>query len=333
MNWEIDTQLLKLKQPWKIAGAEVTEKKIYLVKFKNGKHSGMGEIAYSSKEQMDMGMLQNDLEHFSFLFKDNNVIQFQDLTRLLDTIDFHTEQMRFAIESAFLDYLSRACDMTKWRILGTNTVNSLPSVNSLPLFEDSKLGQKLYNELENKPEILKVKVSKETFHGQVEFLNNLDQKFVLDGNESWGNDVSRFISDIDKIKNSNLIFVEQPLEKYCVEGYKELKKKNIVKIFLDESIMDHKHINTFLELCDGIVLKSAKSRSIPRILSQLTQARNLGLKTMLGCMVESSIGISSLFPVAYGFDYYDLDGFLKFEKDPYRLVYWDNGRVVLSEMN
>lgn len=332
MNWEIDTTSTKLETPWSISGASVAQKNIYLIKFNNGKYTGLGEVSYSSKENIQLSDLKSDLEHFGYIYKDNNVAQFQDLTRILDGIDFHVEQIRFAIESAFLDYLAKATDISKWRILGTNTINSVSSINSIGLFENTKQANDLVSKM-LPSQILKVKVSKETFKNQVEFINSIKQDFTLDGNESWGSDLSRFVEDIKLIKNSKLLFVEQPLFSSSSEEYKELKKLGLVKIFLDESIQDHKHISHFVDLCDGIVLKSAKSKSINRLLSQLTQARNLGLKTMLGCMIESSVGISSLFPVCFGFDYYDLDGFTKLENDKHRLVYWDNGRVVLSEMN
>lgn len=332
MNWEIDTISANLDTPWKISGAEVTKKNIFLIKFTNGKYQGIGEVSYSSKDRIDLNLLKSDLEHFSYIYKENNVAQFQDLTRMLDNMDFQVEQIRFAIESAFLDYLAKATDITKWRILGTNTVNSVQSINSIGIFNSTEQGHELLSKAQPSS-ILKIKVSKESILNQLDFINALEMKFILDGNESWGSDLELLISHIIQIKNPNFLFFEQPLDRSATSEYKELKAKNIVKIFLDESIQDHKHLNHFVDLCDGVVLKSSKSKSINRMLSQLTQARNLGLKSMLGCMVESSVGISSLFPVCFGFDYYDFDGFTKLSSDDFKRVYWDNGRVVLSDMN
>ncbi|EQC45549.1 enolase C-terminal domain-like protein [Bacteriovorax sp. Seq25_V] len=332
MKWEIDTLSAKLKTTWKIAGAEVKQKQIFLVKFTNGKYEGLGEVSYSSKEEISRASLEADLDTFSYAYKDANVSQFSDLTRLLDGLEFEVEQLRFAIEAAFLDYLSEATEISKWRILGTNTISSIQSMASIGLFSSTAEGEKLLAE-NAQSNILKVKISKETFNEQVDFINSCDKKIVLDANESWGSDLDSFVESIKKLDLTKILLVEQPFGRYNVQEHQKLKELGLIQVFLDESIADHKHLNAFLDICDGVVLKSAKSKSIPRILSQLTQARNLGLKTMLGCMVESSVGIASLFSVAYGFDYYDFDGFTKIEVDKYDRVFWDNGKVVLSGMN
>jgi len=332
MKWEIDTLSANLKSAWKINGAEVSNKQIFLVRFTNGKYEGVGEVSYSSKEEVSRSVLEADLDSFSYAYKDANISQFTDLTKLLDTLEFEVEQLRFAVESAFLDYLSEATEITKWRILGTNTISSIQSMSSIGLFSSTEEGEALLAENANS-NTLKVKISKETFDGQVEFINRCDKNIVLDANEAWGEDLDGLVESLKKIELGKVLFIEQPLGRYNVVGHRKLKELGIVKIFLDESISDHKHLNAFVDICDGVVLKSSKSKSIPRILSQLTQARNLGLKTMLGCMVESSVGIASLFPVAYGFDYYDFDGFTKIKEEKFHKVFWDNGKVVLSGMN
>ena len=67
-----------------------------------------------------------------------------------------------------------------------------------------------------------------------------------------------------------------------------------------------------------------------RAIKQLRQAKSLGLKTMLGCMVETSLGISSALNIAGGVDYFDLDGCLLIKEDPYKLISEENGKIFYS---
>lgn len=332
MKWELEVKESKLNRPWKISGAEITSKKIIYIKLTNGDHIGLGEIGYGSKENLDIDELQRDLENFTYIYKDASVAQFSELARLLDTVDFDCPRIRFAIEAAFLDYLVSATEITPWRIIGTNMIKSVPSVCSLPLFNSVEEGNELLNSSPDS-EIYKLKVSKETMAKQIEFINQCDKKLILDGNESWGNDVDDLIFYLQQIEVGKVLFIEEPLAKNSLDQYRRLKDESPIDIFLDETIRDHKHINVFQELCHGIVLKGCKSNSLMRVVMQMSQAKKIGLKTMLGCMVESTIGISTLFAVAYGFDYYDFDGFTKLEEEENPRVFWDKGKVVLANMN
>lgn len=332
MKWEIDTTQADFVKPWKISGAEVSSKKIIYVKATKGDYTGVGEVTYGSKEELDIDVLKKDLEDFSYIYKDNTVAQFNEMARLLEEVDFECKRIRFAIEAAFLDYLAKATEIPPWRIIGTNTIKSVNSFSSISLFDTTDEGKQLLEDASS-AQMYKLKISKETFDSQLELINNMDVPFCLDANESWEADVDGFLSAVGKITNDKILFIEQPLEKMCIDGYRKLKNESKIDIFLDETVQDHKHLNVFVELCHGIVLKAPKSLSIMRVVSQMDQAKKLGLKTMLGCMVESDVGIASLFSVAYGFDYYDFDGFTKLKSDVNDKVFWDNGKVVLASMN
>ena len=88
---------------------------------------------------------------------------------------------------------------------------------------------------------------------------------------------------------------------------------------------------TLLLLVDGIVVKLAKVGGIGPALRQIRLARELGLKVMLGCMVESSLAITAAAHLAPLVDYVDLDGHLLIKNDPFAGVTFENGRLVLPE--
>ena len=101
-------------------------------------------------------------------------------------------------------------------------------------------------------------------------------------------------------------------------------------IFADESVQDGRIIDDFQLGFHGINVKLSKAGGYYKAQRQLKEARELGLKTMLGCMVESSLGISCAMNIAHGVDYFDLDGFLLLKEDPMKLVYEEMGKLYFS---
>ena len=75
----------------------------------------------------------------------------------------------------------------------------------------------------------------------------------------------------------------------------------------------------------GSNVKLMKAGSYQRAREQIEKAKSLNLKTMLGCMVESSLGIAGAMSVSQDVDYFDLDGFLYFKQEPHGLVTENQG--------
>lgn len=332
MEWAIDTQLVNLTKTWKISGAQVNAKQIIYVVLRNGDYKGIGEISYGSKEDIDVDGLRHELEVFANDYESKGVVQYNELTQYLDQYSFEYPRLRLGIETAFLDYLVNATELSPWKILGTNTVSGVDSLESLPVFETLEEGQKLVEEAQTEG-ILKLKITKEAFEKQVELINSSNRVFVLDANESYEADLDLLLKHLSLINDKNVLFIEQPLYRNEFDLYKKLKETSPIDIFLDEGIEDHRFLDPFKDLCHGVVLKTSKANGLMKTFSQLQQAKKLGLKTMLGCMVESSVGIASLFNIAYGFDYYDFDGFTKLEGEAKPRVLWEKGKVILSNMN
>ena len=160
-------------------------------------------------------------------------------------------------------------------------------------------------------ENIKIKVNKENaldFSKEVMRLTQVPLR--IDANEAFQttSDVMNFISafpDLNRIE-----FLEQPLPASFHEEALELKKHSPVILIADESVTKEDIGTYYTERFHGVNIKLMKSGGYLKGLKQLRQAKILGLKTMLGCMVETSLGISSALQLAGGVDYFDLDGFL-----------------------
>ena len=106
-----------------------------------------------------------------------------------------------------------------------------------------------------------------------------------------------------------------------VEEYKYLKPKSKVLLFGDESITDAPDMDNIAQQFHGVNMKLQKAGAYVNGLRILNEARQRHLKTMIGCMVETSVGIGSAMNLCAGVDFIDHDGFA---------VLKDNSKVEVS---
>jgi glutamate racemase len=144
-----------------------------------------------------------------------------------------------------------------------------------------------------------------------------DKKIRIDANEGFLS-LDNYLEFENKIKNMNIEFIEQPFKSSMKEEYKKLKKVSVFEIIADESVEDDFNGPEFLEMFHGINVKLMKAGGIENSKYLLEKARKFGLKTMLGCMIETSLGISEALVLAELADYVDLDGALLIKNDLYK---------------
>ena len=111
-------------------------------------------------------------------------------------------------------------------------------------------------------------------------------------------------------------YIEQPLVEGAEDQLPELFKTRALPIFVDESCRFSNDIPRFAHCVDGVNLKLMKCGGITEALRIVATARAHGLKTMIGCMGESSVAIAAGASLSALFDYIDLDSHLNLDPDP-----------------
>ncbi|MEP7323159.1 MAG: dipeptide epimerase [Saprospiraceae bacterium] len=158
-----------------------------------------------------------------------------------------------------------------------------------------------------------------------------DKPLRVDVNEGWT--PSQTIEYAPILKSLNIEFIEQPLPASLHHEMIEVFKQSPLPLFADESC----HIPEDVEKCvghfDGINIKLMKCGGLTPAIAMIQMARQLELKIMIGCMTESSVGISALAQILPLVDYADLDGSMLISNDPARGVYLDYGIAVYPETN
>lgn len=153
--------------------------------------------------------------------------------------------------------------------------------------------------------------------------------FRVDANGGWS--VDGAIKMMSWLKEHGVQFVEQPLPKGAEADLPALYAKRALPLFVDESCCYAEDVPKLHSCIDGVVVKLMKCGGITEALRLVAVARAHRLNFMLGCMGESSIGISAAATIGGLFDYLDLDSHLNLAPDPADGVTMEDGRLVLVD--
>jgi L-Ala-D/L-Glu epimerase len=150
----------------------------------------------------------------------------------------------------------------------------------------------------------------------------------VDVNEGW--ELDEALENVQALGSLGVQYVEQPLQAGHPEGHK-LKAASPLPIYVDEDVHTLKDVAPARERAHGVNLKLAKSGGIREAVRMAYAARALDLGVMLGCMVESSLGIAAAAQIASLCDHVDLDGNLLLGEDPWTGVDFLDGVQVPSD--
>ncbi len=136
----------------------------------------------------------------------------------------------------------------------------------------------------------------------------------VDANGGWSLDEARAM--MAWLAEREVEYVEQPLAKGAEDQLPHLFKTRALPVFVDESCQFASDIPGYADCVDGVNLKLMKCGGITEALRIVATARAHGLKTMIGCMGESSVAIAAGASLGALFDYIDLDSHLNLDPDP-----------------
>jgi L-alanine-DL-glutamate epimerase-like enolase superfamily enzyme len=155
-----------------------------------------------------------------------------------------------------------------------------------------------------------------------------DATLRIDANEGW--DAENTLKHSELLKVLGVEFVEQPLPASDEMGLRKIAGKTALPIVADESCREEADVEKCQGIFDGINIKLQKCGGLTPALRMIRKGRSLGMKIMIGCMTESSIGIAAAAQLISLVDYVDLDGPLLISNDTASGVEYKNGKLVLS---
>lgn len=162
-----------------------------------------------------------------------------------------------------------------------------------------------------------------------ELRKHTNSVFRIDANCAWT--AEQAIHNSEELAKLGIEFMEQPLGKDDLEGMREVYRYSKLPVMADESCILESDVIKCNGLFHGINIKLVKAGGITPGLRMIKEAKSLGMKTMVGCMTESSVGITAIPHIAALLDYVDMDGAMLLAKDPAKGVHITPEKVTFPD--
>jgi L-alanine-DL-glutamate epimerase-like enolase superfamily enzyme len=233
---------------------------------------------------------------------------------------------RVALSAALHDLVGKRLGQPLWRLWGLDPARAPQSSFTIGIDTPEKTRQKIA-EASSYP-ILKIKLGTDRDEAILRTIRDATDKPIrVDANAGWTRE--RAIKMLPVLKEYGVEFVEQPLPPDDLEGLAAVRRQNVLPVVVDESCLVASDIPRLAGAADGINIKLAKCGSLREALRMIATARAHGMLVMVGCMIESSLGITAAAHFTPLVDAADLDGAALTANDPFAGATIDGGQIRL----
>jgi L-Ala-D/L-Glu epimerase len=235
---------------------------------------------------------------------------------------------RAALSGALHDLVGKRLGIPLYRLWGLDPAKAPRSTFTIGLDTPERIRLKV-DEAAEYP-ILKIKLGTDR---DVEILRTIreatDKEIRVDANCGWT--VKQAIAMLPVLQEFGVTVLEQPLPPSEIAGLAEISRRAAIPVVADESCRTVEDIPPLVGAVDGINIKLAKCGSLREALRMIAVARAHGLMVMVGCMIESSLGITAAAHFTPLVDIVDLDGAALLAADPFVGARIDGGQVTLPD--
>jgi len=234
-----------------------------------------------------------------------------------------------ALDIALMDWVGQKLGIPLYRYFGLDP-NAAPITTFSIGIDTPEITRQKVREAESFP-VLKIKVGLDTDEATIAAVRSVTRKPLrVDANEGWKNK-EEAVRKINWLATQGVEFVEQPMPAQMLEETRWVRERVHLPLIADEACQHASDIPKLVDIFDGLNVKLDKSGGILEAYKMIQVARALGLRTMLGCMVSSSVSVTAAAHLSPLVDYADLDGNLLIANDPFRGVQVKDGKLLLPD--
>ncbi len=316
---------LKFHHPFRLSTGVSTTRTAHWIRLEDDQGWGEGTIPpYYNISDEDMQSLWNEKAHCKEPFP-------EALEQISGWIgDQGPAPARAALDLALHDRIGRRRDLPLYKLYDLPAPIPFYTAYTIAIAEPEEMARMAADHPEFP--VIKLKLGSDDDISRVEAVRSArpDVRLYLDANAGWEPDEAvRLIKDLESL---DIEMIEQPVAEYDVEGMGYVQSQTDIPIVADESL---KSLETLEELArlgvQGINLKIMKLGGFGPTLKMLKRGRELGLKIMLGCMTETSLGVTAMSHLTAMADWIDLDAPLLISNDPFEGVYYDQAVVSMPD--
>jgi L-alanine-DL-glutamate epimerase-like enolase superfamily enzyme len=232
-----------------------------------------------------------------------------------------------ALDIALMDWVGQKLGIPLYRYFGLDP-NDAPITTFSIGIDTPEITRQKVREAESFP-VLKIKVGLDTDEATIAAVRSVTRKPLrVDANEGWKNK-EEAVRKINWLATQGVEFVEQPMPAEMLEETRWVHERAHLPLIADEACQRPSDVPKMVGAFDGVNVKLDKSGGMLVALEMIQMARALGLRTMLGCMVSSSVSVTAAAHLSPLVDYADLDGNLLIANDPFSGVRVKDGKLLL----
>ncbi len=321
---------LPLRRVFTIARGSTEVQRALVVELRQDGQRGFGETGESAFYGASLARLTAALEQ---LRPHLEAKRLEEPESLWEELDAELSTCRFAqcaLDLAAYDLWGKLRQEPVWKLWGLSLENLPPSDYTIGI---SPIDVRL-RELADFPgwPVYKIKLGRADDLDVVRRLRRqTDALFRVDANGAWG--VEETVRNSRVLAHLGVEFIEQPLPPDDWDGMKTVYRQSALPIVADESCRIEADVDRCAGCFHGINIKLVKCGGLTPARRMIARARQLGLKVMVGCMVETTVGISAIAQLLPLLDYVDMDGPLLLAREIASGVKVERGRVLFPEEN
>ncbi len=329
MNLIIKEYILKLKHTFTISRESIDVQPSLIVELQSDGHQGFGEATSNPYYNITVPMMMMDLE---------NIRTIIECTTNETPAEFWSKMYPFlknnmfalcALDIAYNDLYARRKGMKLYELWNYSIANNPMTDYTIGIASIDKMVSKMQ---ELPWPIYKIKLgTKEDIAIVTELRKHTNAIFRIDANCAWS--VDETINNAIELKKLGVEFIEQPMKADDWQAHKEVYKHSVLPIIADESCIIESDVAKCQNHFHGVNVKLVKCGGLTPGKRMIEEAKRLGLKTMVGCMTESTVGISAIAQLLPQLDFVDMDGALLLAEDIASGIRLDYGKIIYSDLH
>ncbi len=318
---------LKLRHTWTTVMSSSEYRDTVNVRYTRDGITGVGEGAPIVRYKENAAEAKRAIESVQQLLTGADPYQFAKVMAEVSRRIEGQQAAKAAIDIALMDWFGQKLGVPLYTYFGLDAADAPVTTFSIGIDNPEVTRQKV-REAEDYP-VLKIKVGLDTDEATIDAVRSVTKKPLrVDANEGW-KDKEEAVRKINWLESQGVEFVEQPMPAPMIEETRWVRSRVHIPIIADESCLHPSDIPKMAGAFDGVNVKLDKAGGMLEAYRMIEIAKALGMKTMLGCMISSSISVTAAAHLSPLVDYADLDGNLLIAHDPYSGVLVKKGKLIL----
>ena len=314
---------LKLKHTFRISRKSIDFQPSLIVELQEDGFSGFGEATSNPYYNITIEILQNDIEQIREVIEKTTNESPDEFWNKISPLLANNPFALCALDNAYNDLYARKKGKKLYELWNydishnplTNYTIGIGTIENM-IAKMKELPWPIYKIKLGTPDDIAI---------VTELRKHSNAIFRVDANCAWT--VDETLSNALILKNLGVEFIEQPLKANDWEGQREVFNNSVLPIMADESCIEEADVAKCYNHFHGVNIKLMKCGGITPGKRMIAEAKKLGLKTMVGCMTESTVGISAIAHLLPELDYVDMDGALLLAEDIASGVTIKNGKT------